>query len=125
MTGAAVLAGEIAEHIDALAREVHAALAANGNHDADSSMPDWAFASLKASLIAGEALELEEEFRAGTERQPSSKIPEFTREEDEVADIILRALDFAALRGHRVGAAIAAKTAFNATRPRAHGGKRF
>lgn len=52
---------------------------------------------------------------------PDSHCPEFTSEEIELADVFIRGGDYASARGLRLGAAIVAKMAFNATRPRKHG----
>lgn len=56
---------------------------------------------------------------------PSDKIPDFTAAEEELADEILRIMDFGAKRGHRVASAILAKHEFNVTRVFRHGGKKF
>jgi NTP pyrophosphatase (non-canonical NTP hydrolase) len=75
-------------------------------------------------LVMTELAEVIEHDRRGTAFEPSEKIPEFTNEEEEVADAILRLLTFAAHRGLRVGAAVLAKHAYNGTRDRLHG-KRY
>lgn len=56
---------------------------------------------------------------------PSDHIPEFSAVEEEYADVIIRIMDHAAGRGWNVAGAIEAKMAFNAGRPRMHGGKAF
>lgn len=53
------------------------------------------------------------------------KIPEFKGVTAELADCVIRIMDYAQSRGLNVGAAIEAKMAFNKTRPRKHGGKKF
>ena len=50
-------------------------------------------------------------------------IPFFTGQEAEIADAIIRLLDFAAARNLKVVDALIAKTEFNKTRSRMHGGK--
>ena len=120
------LAGQLADDIDGLARSIHADVAANGHWVArEEGMRDWALAALKAGLIGTEVSELLEEYRAGTDHDQSKRIPGFTREEDEVADIVIRSLDLAGARGLRLGHAIAAKLQANRGRSRGHGGKRF
>lgn len=52
-------------------------------------------------------------------------IPDFTGVEAELADVVIRILDFAGLYDLRVGEAIEAKMLYNRTRPRKHGGKAF
>jgi hypothetical protein len=68
---------------------------------------------------------LEEALARPSRNPPSGHIPEFTAAEEELADLVIRVMDFAAGRGHRLAEAILAKHAFNAHRPRMHGGKAF
>ena len=56
---------------------------------------------------------------------PSDHIPGFTGLEEEFADVLIRIFDTSAQRKLRLGDAVLAKMAFNATRPHKHGGKRF
>lgn len=77
-----------------------------------------------AMLIVTEIAEAIEALRVG-EGRPSEKIPEFSKEEEELADAVIRILDFAGRKNYRLGAAILAKHAYNRTRPRMHGGKLF
>lgn len=56
---------------------------------------------------------------------PDSHIPEFSGIEAEMADVIIRIMDFGYAKGYRVAEAVAAKVAFNKTRPHMHGGKKF
>jgi NTP pyrophosphatase (non-canonical NTP hydrolase) len=53
----------------------------------------------------------------------SEHIPEFTGVEEELADLIIRALDFAGHHQLRLGEAVVAKMAFNLNRPFMHGKK--
>lgn len=46
---------------------------------------------------------------------------DFTQEEEEIADVLIRVLDYAAFRSLRIGEATIAKMAFNRSRPRLHG----
>lgn len=52
------------------------------------------------------------------------KIPEFTAEEAELADCVIRIMDYSAAFDLRLGEAITAKMAYNDGRPYKHG-KRF
>ena len=45
--------------------------------------------------------------------------------EEELADVVIRIMDFAEARDLRVSHAILAKHEYNKTRPHRHGGKRF
>jgi len=74
-------------------------------------------------LIVTELAELTEAVRARVPAE-SEHIPEFTSEEEELADAVIRCLDYAAFRRLRLGQAVVAKLAFNATRGHRHGGKR-
>jgi hypothetical protein len=82
--------------------------------------------------LHGEVSELWESFRNGTLREPCDKakgmaalgLPALTCLEEELADIIIRALDDAAYLGVDIARAVTVKHAFNASRPHRHGGKR-
>lgn len=56
---------------------------------------------------------------------PSDKIPDFSSVEEELADTIIRIMDFAIFRGHRVAEALCAKVLYNKDRPYRYGGKTF
>ena len=56
---------------------------------------------------------------------PSDHIPKFSGVEEELADVIIRIMDFALAKNHRVAEAVIAKIAFNSTRESMHGGKKF
>lgn len=56
---------------------------------------------------------------------PSNHIPQFSAVEEEMADVVIRIMDYARARGFNVGQAILAKIQFNDTRERMHGGKKF
>lgn len=55
----------------------------------------------------------------------SSKIPDFTAEEEELADVVLRILGYSHAHGLRIAEAMFAKNEYNRTRPYKHGGKKF
>jgi NTP pyrophosphatase (non-canonical NTP hydrolase) len=65
--------------------------------------------------------ELSEALEADREKLKSVKIPEFTGVEEELADCIIRILDYSGHHKLRLGEAFAAKLAFNLGRPRMHG----
>jgi len=52
---------------------------------------------------------------------PDKHVPEFTSAEVELADCIIRIMDFAQGCNMRVAEALIAKHQFNKTRPRKHG----
>lgn len=75
------------------------------------------------ALIHSELSEVLEALRDGN--PPDAKLPGFSSAEIELADAVIRILDFAGARGYRLGAAVLAKHTYNVTRPHKHGGKRF
>lgn len=75
------------------------------------------------ALMHSEISEGLEYYRHGN--PPDDKIPEFSGIEAEMADTIIRILDYCAARNFRIGEAIIAKMAYNETRPYKHGGKKI
>ena len=75
------------------------------------------------ALAHSELSEALEGVRAGNPQ--SSKIPEFTKAEAELADTVIRLMDTAFERGWRLAEAIIAKHEYNLNRPHKHGEKLF
>lgn len=75
------------------------------------------------ALIHSEVSECLEGMRAGN--PPDDKIPSFSNMEAELADVILRVVQFGYMRGFNLEGAVKAKAAYNKTRPQRHGGKEF
>ena len=73
--------------------------------------------------IHGECSELMESFRHGTLAQPSEHVPAISQAGEELADIIIRALDMAHCLKIDITEAIGRKLYFNSNRPSMHGGK--
>ena len=71
------------------------------------------------ALMHSELSEALEGLRHGD--PPDQHCPGFSSVEVELADCVIRILDYAAGHGVRLGEAICAKMDFNATRPRKHG----
>lgn len=65
--------------------------------------------------------ELSEALEADRKNLDAEHIPGFTGVEEELADVIIRILDFAGYHQLRLGEALSAKIAYNLTRPFKHG----
>jgi NTP pyrophosphatase (non-canonical NTP hydrolase) len=72
-------------------------------------------------LIVTEVAEAMEAHREN--KQSSENIPQFSGVEEELADIIIRVLDFAGHKGYDMEKILQAKMEYNDTRPYRHGGK--
>jgi NTP pyrophosphatase (non-canonical NTP hydrolase) len=109
-----------------LAGYVFAIAASKGFHDNDKQ--PGRFAEYCANLH-GEVSELWEAYRRGELEKPCDKnvkivalgLEPLTCAEEELADIIIRAMDTACGLGIDIGRAIEIKCAYNSTRPRMHG----
>lgn len=75
------------------------------------------------ALMHSELSEALEGLRHGN--KPSDHIPQFSAVEEELADVIVRIMDYSKARGHKVIEALVAKITFNDTREKMHGGKKF
>ena len=77
----------------------------------------------KAEMMMLEVSEIAERLEAvrSTIPLPSSHLPGFSAEEEELADLIIRALDYACGHNIRLGDAFDAKMEFNSKRPHKHG----
>ena len=111
--------GPQAKALDTLSTDIHAINVEKGFYE----NPERQTVSHRMMLVVTELAEVTEADRLGTNDKPSDKIPLFTNEEEEVADAIIRLLDFAAYRKLRIGPATMAKIAYNRTRPYKHGKK--
>ena len=65
--------------------------------------------------------ELSEALEADRKDLEAEHIPGFTGVEEELADVVIRILDFAGHHNLRLGEALSAKIAYNLTRPFKHG----
>lgn len=99
---------------DALAEKVHENARAKGFWDHDPSPAEV------IARIHGELSETLELYDREEHREISTKIQHY-RVEEELADVILRVLDFAASEGLDIGQAILDKHAYNLGRSRLHG----
>ncbi len=77
-------------------------------------------AGQKIALMHEELSELLGAFRKVKPEQ-SEKIPAFSEQEEELADLVIRAMDFATHYGIRLPEAMLAKHTYNLSRPVKHG----
>lgn len=89
--------------------------------DAINAIPDYNPAE-KIALMHSELSEALEGLRGDNK---SDKLENFTAEEEELADVVIRAMDYAGKRGLRLAEAIVVKGNYNISRPYKHGGKKF
>lgn len=88
-------------------------------------------ASVMTANQHGETSEFWEAYRKGALDQPCDKaakmeamgLPALTNAEEELADVVIRALDKAQAHNVDIAKAVATKIAFNSGRPFLHGGK--
>jgi NTP pyrophosphatase (non-canonical NTP hydrolase) len=109
-----------------LATFAHDTSKANGFHENPVPVSEFV-----ANLHA-EASELWEAYRENRLHEPCDKaermqelgLASLTCLEEELADLVLRTLDFAQSQGVNIGKAVAVKDAYNSTRGYRHGGKK-
>lgn len=91
----------------------------NGDREALTKAVNDAFHAMKGDLMHSE---LGERTEAQRKTLPSDKLPStYSGEEEELADTIIRILDYAGRRRMKLGEAIVLKMRYNAGRPFMHG----
>jgi NTP pyrophosphatase (non-canonical NTP hydrolase) len=96
--------------LDTLATVQHAVCRESGWYD-DSNIND----GTRVALMHSELSELLEALRRG-DTKIDEHCPEFKNSEIELADLLLRAFDFAGYKGYRLGDALIAKFNYNLQR---------
>jgi NTP pyrophosphatase (non-canonical NTP hydrolase) len=113
ITSSTSLENDFAESFEAMGYLVHQVAVSKGWWEEERNPGEM------IALMHSELSEALEGLRKGN--PPDEHLPEFKSVEVELADCIIRIMDFAARWGLRVGDALVSKHAFNATRPYKHG----
>jgi len=98
-----------------LQKRIHKTAVEHGWWEEDRQAPEC------IALMHSELSEALEAYRDGNPM--SEKIAPFSQIEEELADVIIRVLDYAEQNSFEIGKALAAKMTYNETRPFRHGGK--
>lgn len=112
-----------------MSRIAHHQAKESGFHDYQET--EIGFAARNCSNLHGEVSELWETHRRKVATTPCDKtdrmlelqLPVLTCEEEEIADIVIRVLDYAEARKIDLGRVVAIKHTFNGTRTYRHGDK--
>lgn len=108
-------------NLNTLRDQVHGLAKDKGWHD--DIMPEIDYMAKAVANLHGEISELWEAARKGELHKQCDKACPLTCIEEELADIIIRALDTAGSMEVDIEAAVSTKHFYNATRPHRHGGK--
>jgi NTP pyrophosphatase (non-canonical NTP hydrolase) len=120
---------EMTRNIDEIATAVHACAVLHGFHPTDEPLSHYV--ANQCNNLHAEVSELWDAFRSGTENDFCDKaskmialgLPALTCQEEELADLIIRALDISCHLNIDILRAIQAKHEYNLTRPYKHGKK--
>lgn len=117
------LKASIEQALNDLSEVVYKNAEEKGFHDEDSDRSDVQNYAIWTANLHGEVSELWEAARKNQLFDTCDKDCGLTCEEEELADIIIRALDTARARHIDIGRAVLTKHEYNTTRSHKHGGK--
>jgi NTP pyrophosphatase (non-canonical NTP hydrolase) len=109
--------------LNLIARDVYENACNKGFHDIEELELEVQRMARHTANLHGEVSELWEAARKGELYKPCDKDADLTCMEEELADIIIRAMDTASVFGVDIGNAVKLKHEYNKTRPHKHGGK--
>lgn len=110
------------ESLTKLAAEVHALATEKGWHSTEKE-PEASYVPKAVANLHGEVSELWEAYRAGRLDEQCDKGVDLSCLQEELADVVIRALDAAHELGVDIGYAVRVKHGINKTRPVRHGNK--
>jgi NTP pyrophosphatase (non-canonical NTP hydrolase) len=111
------------DQLNRIAEEVYDNACNKGFHDNENDESTVQSMARHTANLHGEVSELWEAARKGALLKPCDKDANLNCMEEELADIIIRAMDTAAVFGVDIGNAVKLKHEYNKTRPHKHGGK--
>lgn len=117
---------ESISELSKVALHVYNVAAISGFHENDKDLENYnngRFGEF-CSNLHGEVSELWEAYRKGNLFNQCDKPIPLTCAAEELADIVIRAMDAAVALGIDIGESIASKDSYNQTRPYKHGGKK-
>lgn len=106
-----------------VAKHVYKVATISGFHENDKDLDNGRIGEF-CSNLHGEVSELWEAYRKGNLFKPCDKPIPLNCAAEELADIVIRAMDVAVALGIDIGEAVASKDSYNQTRPYKHGNKK-
>lgn len=115
---------ESIKELSKVASHVYEVAKISGFHEDNENVNESGRFGDYCANLHGEVSELWEAYRKGNLYKQCDKPVELSCAAEELADIVIRAMDTAVALGVDIGEAIAAKDSYNQTREFKHGGKK-